>query len=280
MSQQNVDLATALIPPPDTDFAALLRDDASFAQMSAALTPFLTDDFQSVVIFGGQTNTATGTEGFRQNWLDWLQPWATYRTMLEEAIDLGDRALLLLRNYGRREGMDAEVGLIGAAICTIRGGKVARWEDYADRAAALEAAGLSEQAMSQENVEIVRALLAALSPSFDLDAAAELWDRDISWRAIEGALDDVGEMRGRPALRSYYEQWKETFDPLRAEVVELRPARGAVVAAALITGRMKGSDSEVEMCIGVVYELRDGKVIRGREYATFEEALQAVGLSE
>jgi ketosteroid isomerase-like protein len=39
--------------------------------------------------------------------------------------------------------MDAEVEIIGASIATIREGKLARWEDYADRATALEAVGLA-----------------------------------------------------------------------------------------------------------------------------------------
>jgi ketosteroid isomerase-like protein len=134
--------------------------------------------------------------------------------------------------------------------------------------------------MSQENVEIVRKLFGAFNPDWDLDAASELWDPDISWRAIEGAPDDVGEMRGRAALRSYYEQWTETFDALKAEAVELRASGDAVVAAVRVGGRMKGSAAEIDMRVGVVYELADGKVTRGREYATFEEALEAVGLSE
>ena len=134
--------------------------------------------------------------------------------------------------------------------------------------------------MSQDNVEIVRELFAAFGPEFDLDAASKFWDPDISWRAIEGAVDDVGEMRGHAALRRYYEQWTETFDGIRAEALELRPSADAVVAAARISGRMKDSDAEIEMRVGVVYELADGKVVRGHEYATFEEALAAVRLAE
>jgi hypothetical protein len=42
--------------------------------------------------------------------------------------------------------MEPEVELIGATILTFRAGKLARWGDYADRAAALEAVGLSEDA--------------------------------------------------------------------------------------------------------------------------------------
>jgi hypothetical protein len=33
-----------------------------------------------------------------------------------------------------------------------------------------------------------------------LGALEEFWDADISWRAIEGAPDDVGEMHGPEAV--------------------------------------------------------------------------------
>ena len=107
--------------------------------------PLLTDDFQSVMVFPAETRTYAGPEGFRKNWLDWLAPWATYRTTIDELIDVGERVVLLLRDYGRRNDMETEVELIGASICTIRDGKIARWEDYGDRADALEAAGLAQE---------------------------------------------------------------------------------------------------------------------------------------
>ena len=65
-----------------------------------------------------------------------------------------------------------------------------------------------------------------------LDAAAEIWHPDISWRAAEGAADDVGVMRGTHAPRRYYEDWFESFDELHAEVEEVileGPERCAVV---------------------------------------------------
>ena len=63
----------------------------------------------------------------------------------DEIIDLGDRVVILLRDHGRRKDMETEVELFGATVLTFREGKIARWEDYANRAAALEAVGLSEQ---------------------------------------------------------------------------------------------------------------------------------------
>jgi ketosteroid isomerase-like protein len=53
----------------------------------------------------------------------------------------------------------------------------------------------------------------------------KLWRRsgtpNIEWRAVEGAADDVGVMRGHNALRRYYEDWIDTLDGLRAEVEEI-----------------------------------------------------------
>jgi hypothetical protein len=51
--------------------------------------------------------------------------------------------------------------------------------------------------MSQENVEIVRQALLAMDQG--LDRVAEFWDRNIDWRAIEGAPDDIGVFEGRAA---------------------------------------------------------------------------------
>jgi ketosteroid isomerase-like protein len=63
----------------------------------------------------------------------------------EELIDVGEHVVVLLRDRGRRKDMETDVELIGATILTFRDGKLARWGDYAERAAAFEAVGLSEQ---------------------------------------------------------------------------------------------------------------------------------------
>jgi len=53
-------------------------------------------------------------------------------------------AVVLTRDFGRREGSGAEVSLLGAAVSTFREGKIARAEFDADRTDALEARALSE----------------------------------------------------------------------------------------------------------------------------------------
>ena len=145
MSQENVELAKILLPQPGTDIVPLIRDEDTYARMAEAVRPFLTDDFESVMVWPAVTRTFAGLEGLRKNWLDWLEPWATYRSTYEKVIDVGNHVVVLFRDHGRREGMETEVELIGAVILTFREGKLARSASYAERAPAFEAAGLSEQ---------------------------------------------------------------------------------------------------------------------------------------
>ena len=134
--------------------------------------------------------------------------------------------------------------------------------------------------MSQENVEIVRDAAAAFNRG-DLDAWLEYWTDDIDYRAIEGALDDRGLMHGKDAVRAHFQDWLDTFDDLKAEPLELIDAADEQVVTVLrFGGRAKLSGVESDLTFAVVYTLRDGKIARGREYWTRDEALEAAGLSE
>jgi ketosteroid isomerase-like protein len=104
---------------------------------------------------------------------------------------------------------------------------------------------------------------------------------DIDHRAAEGAPDDHGPIRGKEAVRAYVQDWQETFDDFVSEPVELIDAgEDNVVAVIRISGRAKLSGVETDLTYAALYTLRDGKVARGREYWTREEALEAAGLSE
>jgi ketosteroid isomerase-like protein len=114
-----------------------------------------------------------------------------------------------------------------------------------------------------------------------LDAAADFWHPDIDWRAMVGALDDVGEIHGTEAMRRYAQDWLETFDNITftpEELLDLGDDR--VVVVQHLTGRARLSGIETELRYAVVYTLRDGKIVRGREYGDRQEALKAVGLRE
>jgi ketosteroid isomerase-like protein len=71
------------------------------------------------------------------------------------------------------------------------------------------------------------------------------------------------------------------FDDLTVEPLELIDAgEDQVIAVLRFGGRAKLSGVETDLTYAVVYTIRDGKIARGREYWTKEQALEAAGLSE
>jgi ketosteroid isomerase-like protein len=145
MSQENVELVMGLQRAPGDDFVRLIRDDEKWAHLAEEVAPFVHARAETTRpgLPGGKTYT--GLDGFRESWLDWLAPYAEYRTEVEEAIDCGERVLLLQSSSGRLDGSTKEVKLAPAVVYTVHDGKIVRFEPYADRAEALEAVGLRER---------------------------------------------------------------------------------------------------------------------------------------
>src|SRR5689334_24755258 len=75
------------------------------------LSPFFHEDVEIVApsFVAGEGVRFVGLEGLRAAWLDWLEPWESYRVEVEDVIDAGDDAVVLVRDFGRRAGVTAEV---------------------------------------------------------------------------------------------------------------------------------------------------------------------------
>src|SRR4051794_19167294 len=133
--------------------------------------------------------------------------------------------------------------------------------------------------MPSEPAEVVRRQFAAFQHG-GVDGAAEFWHRDIDWRAVEGAADDVGVMQGQDALRRYYDDWFDMFEELGAEVEEVLFEDGEHAAVAVHNrGRGRASGVLTEGHYYVVCTVRDGLILSGREYETREQALAAIDAS-
>jgi ketosteroid isomerase-like protein len=63
---------------------------------------------------------------------------------IEEIIDAGDRVVLSAHHRGRGRGSGIKVDARYYEVYTLRDGKIIRVDEYTERIAALEAAGLSE----------------------------------------------------------------------------------------------------------------------------------------
>ena len=127
--------------------------------------------------------------------------------------------------------------------------------------------------MSEGNLAIVGEALASLGRRGPAAFAEYLTD-DVVYRAMEGAPDDRGPMHGKDAVRAYFQDWLDTFDAMSANVVELIEASDdAVIAVLAIKGRAKLSGVETDVTLAVRYDIRDGRIARGRESWTRAEAL-------
>ena len=142
MPQSNVDLLKALLPDPSTDVAQLFRDEDWFAGTVEAVAGLFDPAVESVPAWRGAGTTYSGIDGFREMWLDWLEPWASYHVQVDEMIDVGDSVVVFVRDRARRHGMEVEVELISGSLWAFANGKIVRVQFYANREELREAVGL------------------------------------------------------------------------------------------------------------------------------------------
>jgi ketosteroid isomerase-like protein len=85
-----------------------------------------------------------GHGGVRESFERWLDQWDEYGTEAERFVDCGDDVLVIAREHGRGARSGATVSARIFVVVTFRDGKVLRYREFYDEAAAREAAGLSE----------------------------------------------------------------------------------------------------------------------------------------
>ena len=143
--RRNVVISQALLPPPDTNVAALMRDDTLSSALVKVVTPLLYPTCELGGTLLQSDATYVGPEGLREWALEWYAPYVSYRVVQGEAVDLGGERVFVPYNcFGRVEGSTAEIEIVHAGVFTFRDGKIARAEIYLNRAEALKAVGLEE----------------------------------------------------------------------------------------------------------------------------------------
>src|SRR5215207_6735207 len=135
--------------------------------------------------------------------------------------------------------------------------------------------------MTQENVEIVRAVFAAWNAG-DMEAPfADIHPEGVYHpRADE---PDPSPHVGRDAFERLVRGFVDSFSEVTVEVLELIDAGDHVITStvlhAVLRGRGSASGAGVSDTYVFVFKLRDGLFVEGWEYRTKQEALEAVGLS-
>ena len=145
--------------------------------------------------------------------------------------------------------------------------------------------------MAQENVELVKALVAGLqnSEAMALLASGELdldlFDPEVEWDAsrLEEMIPDLaGVYHGHEGVREYWARWFEAWRDLEFAVDDIRDS-GDEVVVLIRDQRQWGRHSGIPTQLppwGMVFTFRRRKVSRWRTFPDHQSALEAVGLSE
>jgi ketosteroid isomerase-like protein len=88
--------------------------------------------------------TCVGVDETNEWLAEWHDAFENWSIDVEEVFDTGDQVVTVVRQRAKAKQGGPEVEMRFAQVWTFRDGLLARMEMYADRAEALEAAGLSE----------------------------------------------------------------------------------------------------------------------------------------
>ena len=134
MSEENVEIVRQVY-----EFVNERRWD----RMAELLDP---DVAQHGTVGGLQEGTVVrGSSEITQMYESEADAWDRQRIEAERLIDAGDRVVAFQREYQRGRTSGLELVVETAAVIELRDGRVVRIQGYMDRAAALRAAGLSEE---------------------------------------------------------------------------------------------------------------------------------------
>ena len=136
--------------------------------------------------------------------------------------------------------------------------------------------------MSQENVEIVRTAYAAMSAR-DFDALTKVTDSEWVFDFSRAIGPQKGVYRGHEEIAQFGAATEEAFERFELSPIEfLVGSASQIVVRHHLSAKGRGSGLELDRVpdATLLWELRDGKVIKTTLYNSRAEALGAAGLSQ
>ena len=130
--------------------------------------------------------------------------------------------------------------------------------------------------MAQENVEVVRSMIAAWNQR-DQRASLALWDPDgeIDWSRSTGPLKGI--YRGHGERDIFWSEFMTTFVEAKLEAHSFTEAGADIVVPNTV--HIRGREGiEVTARSALVFTLENRKITRMRLFQEHAEALEAVGL--
>jgi ketosteroid isomerase-like protein len=132
---------------------------------------------------------------------------------------------------------------------------------------------MTEESTTPDLVELTRQCFETAT-RLDFDSMISLYDPDrIAWDVRPMGL---GLYEGEAAVRAFAEEFLGTFEDYWAEVLDIEDIGNGVVNVIYHQeGRMPGSDALATARAALVYEWRDGLIVRMTSYIDIDEARAA-----
>jgi ketosteroid isomerase-like protein len=129
--------------------------------------------------------------------------------------------------------------------------------------------------MSQENVEVVRAMMVAFLNG-DYERSLLAFDPE-----VEGDFTHMPEgrmTRGQEELRREVARWQRTWEQFETEIEDILDAGEKVVLLVRQTGTGKTSGVPAEIRYGQVFVVRNRLIVSIKTFLDRADALEAAGL--
>ena len=130
--------------------------------------------------------------------------------------------------------------------------------------------------MSASNVEVIRRLVEAFNDR-DLEAMFKELQPDAELHPLRAQLEGKA-YRGHEGLREMLADFDEDWEFVQMDPDELRDAGDTVVVLGRLQARGRTSGAELDVPMGFVWRLRDGKAAYAETFSKPEDALRAAGL--
>ena len=135
------------------------------------------------------------------------------------------------------------------------------------------------RAMSAENVEVIRAGYAAWG-NRDLDTWLETLHPEVEFQT-SGLFPDLAPIyRGHRGMRSFWEAMLVPWEAFSLDVERIVEGDECAAVALHFRAQGKGSGVLTDLRQGHALGFADGQVVNVSAHASFEDALEAAGLSE
>ena len=132
--------------------------------------------------------------------------------------------------------------------------------------------------MSREDVDVVRRAYDAYAQG-DVEAILDYLDPAVEIHDI-AEIPDPETHHGHDGFMRSQLKFAEIFPDLRLEPVDVIDAGDRIVALAQAVGREERTGTKILQRVAAVWTMRDGKAVLLVYYADWNQALEAVGLSE